>query len=60
MTVPRGRRHARLYGLGTSVPPHQAEQPKVKLFMASLAEATLRGQRRTVTLEFLKGDSGDR
>ena len=55
MTVPRGRRHARLYGLGTSVPPHQAEQPKVKLFMASLAEATLKGRRRAVTLEFLNG-----
>ena len=55
MTLSRGRSHARLYGLGTSVPPHQAEQPKVKRFMASLAEATLKGRRRAVALDFLNG-----
>lgn len=44
---------ARLYGLGTALPPHQAGQPEVKRFMASLAEATLTGRRRAGTLDFL-------
>ncbi|MCX5795977.1 MAG: type III polyketide synthase [Elusimicrobia bacterium] len=46
-------RRARLYGLGTALPPHQAGQPVVKRFMASLAAATLKGRRRAVTLDFL-------
>ena len=45
---------ARLYGLGTALPPHQAGQATVKRFMASLAEATLQGRRRAVTLDFLE------
>ncbi|MEK7858606.1 MAG: type III polyketide synthase [Elusimicrobiota bacterium] len=50
----RGREvKARLYGLGTALPPHKAGQPEVRRFMASLAEATLKGRRRAVTLDFL-------
>ena len=49
----RGKARARLFGLGTALPPHQAGQPAVKRFMASLAEATLQGRRRAVTLDFL-------
>lgn len=48
-----GRSHARLYGLGTALPPHQAGQPQVRRFMSSLAEATLTGRRRVLTLDFL-------
>jgi len=48
-----GAAKARLYGLGTALPPHQAGQPAVQRFMASLAEATLTGRRRAVTLDFL-------
>lgn len=50
----RGAAKARLYGLGTALPPHQAGQPALKRFMASLAEATLTGRRRAVTLDFLE------
>ena len=49
----RGGAKARLYGLGTALPPHKAGQPEVRRFMASLAEATLKGRRRAVTLDFL-------
>lgn len=49
------RRHARLYGLGTALPPHRVGQPAAKRFMDSLAGATLTGRRRAVTLEFLNG-----
>ncbi|MFA6029677.1 MAG: type III polyketide synthase [Elusimicrobiota bacterium] len=53
--VVRGRKsRARLYGLGTALPPNQAGQPVVKRFMASLAEATLEGRRRAVTLDLLE------
>lgn len=45
---------ARLYGLGTALPPHQAGQAEVKRFMASLAGATLTGRRRAVILGFLE------
>lgn len=51
MIGPRPR--ARLYGLGTALPPHQAGQAQVRRFMSSLAEASLTGRRRAVTLEFL-------
>ncbi|HBL17661.1 MAG TPA: type III polyketide synthase [Elusimicrobia bacterium] len=50
----RGAAKARLYGLGTALPPHQASQPALKRFMASLTEATLTGRRRAVTLDFLE------
>ncbi|MEI8190846.1 MAG: type III polyketide synthase [candidate division NC10 bacterium] len=50
----RWKARARLYGLGTALPPHQAGQPAVKRFMASLAEATLKGRRRALTLDFLE------
>ena len=50
----RRKARARLCGLGTALPPHQAGQPVVKRFMASLAEATLKGRRRAVTLDFLE------
>ena len=36
------------------MPPHQAGQPKVKRFMASLAAATLKGRRRALTIDFLE------
>lgn len=45
---------ARLYGLGTALPPHRLGQPAAKRFMSSLAEATLKGRRRAFTLDFLK------
>jgi len=48
------RRDARLYGMGTALPPHQAGQLEVKRFMASLAGATLTGRRRAVILGFLE------
>lgn len=44
---------ARLYGLGTALPPHQLSQPAAKRFMASIAEATLEGRRRAGALSFL-------
>ncbi|MDD5303104.1 MAG: type III polyketide synthase [Elusimicrobia bacterium] len=53
-TPRRGKARARLYGLGTALPPHEAGQPAVKRFMASLAGATLKGRRRAVTLGFLE------
>ena len=55
MSLSRARRkaRARLYGIGTALPPHQAGQGVVKRFMSSLAEATLKGRRRTVTLDLL-------
>ncbi|MEK7384732.1 MAG: type III polyketide synthase [Elusimicrobiota bacterium] len=49
----RGEAKARLYGLATALPPYQAGQPAVKRFMASLAEATLKGRRRALTLDFM-------
>jgi len=53
MTEIRRRRHARLYGLGTALPPHRAGQAQVRRFMASLAEASLTGRRRALTVDFL-------
>ena len=50
----RRKVRARLYGLGTALPPHSSGQPAVKSFMSSLAAATLKGRRRDVTLDFLE------
>lgn len=54
------RAAARLYGLGTSLPPNAADQPTVQRFMTELARATLNGRsaRATAVIEKLYASSG--
>src|ERR1700674_5170785 len=54
LIVRQKRAVARLYGLGTALPPHRASQDKVRGFMARLLSATLNGRSAARRLSFLE------